>query len=86
MLTIICAPQNGQAMSQYITENIFRDHLAKSGVNVELGTEPVSLEQDADVVTVVVKKVISDGSEATETIRAPYVIGADGAKGECSSD
>ncbi len=69
-------------MSQYITEGIFRDHLAKSGVHVELGTDPVSLEQDADGVTVVVKKVTSDGSEATETIRAAYVIGADGAKGE----
>lgn len=73
--------QNGQAMSQYITEGIFRDHLAKCGVYIELGTEPVSLEQDADGVTVVVKRVTSDGSEATETIRAPYVIGADGAKG-----
>ena len=69
-------------MSQYITEKIFRDHLAKSDVHVELGTEPVSLEQDADGVTVAVKKVASDGSEATETIRAAYVIGADGGKGE----
>ncbi|KAI1798121.1 FAD binding domain-containing protein [Ganoderma leucocontextum] len=74
-------PENGQAMSQYVTEGIFRDHLSKSGVHVELGTEPVSLEQDSDGVTVVVKKVVSDGSEATETIRAPYVVGADGAKG-----
>lgn len=68
-------------MSQYITEGIFRDHLAKSDVHVELSTEPISLEQDADGVTVVVKKVASDGSEASETIHAPYVIGADGAKG-----
>ncbi|PIL27606.1 hypothetical protein GSI_10758 [Ganoderma sinense ZZ0214-1] len=71
-------PEDGQAVSQYITEGVFRDHLAKSGVHIELGTEPVSLEQDADGVTVVVKKA---ASEATETIRAPYVIGADGAKG-----
>ncbi|KAM5533896.1 hypothetical protein V8D89_012436 [Ganoderma adspersum] len=77
-LIFMCALQSAQTMSQYIIEGIFRDHLAKSGVHIELGTEPVSLEQDSDGVTVVVKKA---GSEATEIIRTPYVIGADGAKG-----
>ena len=67
-------------MSQYLTEGIFRDHLAKRGVHVELSTEPVSIEQDADGVTVTVKKVAPDGSETTETIRAAYVVGADGAR------
>ncbi|TBU59346.1 FAD binding domain-containing protein [Dichomitus squalens] len=74
-------PEHPQAMSQYKTEGIFRDHLAKRGVHVELGTEPISMEQDVDGVTVTVKKVASDGSETTETIRAAYVVGADGARG-----
>ena len=73
-------------MSQYITEDIFRDHLAKRGVQVELGTEPTSLEQDSDGVNVTVKKVdISNGTETAEVIRAAYVIGADGARGRVSS-
>ena len=70
-------------MSQYITEDIFRAHLAKRGVRVELGTEPTYLEQDTDGVNVTVKKVdISNGTETTESIRAAYAIGADGARGD----
>ena len=72
-------------MSQYITEDIFRAHLAKRGVRVELGTEPTYLEQDTDGVNVTVKKVdISNGIETTENIRAAYAIGADGARGTSS--
>ncbi len=68
-------------ISQYLTEGIFRDHLAKRGVHVELATEPVALEQDADAVTVTLKKVDANGEEKTEVARFSYVIGADGARG-----
>ena len=58
----------------------FRSHIEKYGVHVELNTELVSFSQDADGVTAhVVKR--SDGSEVTETIRTPFMIGADGARG-----
>ena len=59
-----------------------RDHLAKHGVQVELGTEPISLEQDADGVKVTVRKLTVDNTEQEEVIQASYVIGADGAKGK----
>ena len=68
-------------MSQYLTEDVLRDHLAKFGVHVELSTELVSLEQDNKGVTVALKKTGADGSETMESVRAAYVIGADGARG-----
>ncbi|KAI0777582.1 FAD binding domain-containing protein [Trametes elegans] len=71
----------GLAIGQYLIEGIFRKHLATHGVQVELSTELVSLEQDPTGVTATVKTHGSDGADRTETIRAPYVIGADGARG-----
>ena len=68
-------------VSQFHTEGVFREHLAKYSVHVELHTELVSMSQDDESVTVTLKKVGEDGAEHTETIRAAYVIGADGARG-----
>ena len=65
-------------MSQYLNEGIFREHLAKLGVQVELSTEPVSIEQDETGVRVSLKHV---GSDKIETVRCAYIIGADGARG-----
>lgn len=62
-------------------EGIFRDHLAKLGVQVELATELVALAQDAKGVTATLKHTASTGEESTETFRASYIIGADGARG-----
>ena len=69
-------------MSQYLTEGVLRDHLGRLGVCVELSTEPISLEQNEGGVTVIVKKVFSDNTEKLETVQTPYVIGADGARGD----
>ena len=69
-------------ISQFLTETVLRDHLASYGVHVELGTEPTSMDQGADDVTVHLKKTDKDGNESTETMRASYVVGADGARGE----
>ena len=66
-------------MSQYLNEGIFREHLAKLGVQVELSTEPASIEQDEIGVSVSLKHA---GSEEIETVRCAYVIGADGARGQ----
>ena len=67
-------------MSQYITEGIFRDHLAKSDVHVELSTEAVSLEQDEAGVSMTLKHT---DTNKIETVRVAYVIGCDGARGPC---
>ncbi|RDX54609.1 monooxygenase [Lentinus brumalis] len=71
-------PEETTTVSQYINEGIFRDHLSKYGVHVELGTEPASIEQDASGVTVSLKHA---GVDEAETARFVYVIGADGARG-----
>ncbi|TFY77391.1 hypothetical protein EWM64_g6621 [Hericium alpestre] len=55
---------------------ILRDHLKKLGVEVELSTDLLNLEQGADSVMATNAKV---GAE--EKITARYVVGADGAKG-----
>ena len=67
-------------LSQYYTEGIFREQLAKFGVHVELSTEVASLVQDEEGV-IATLKVNKDGAERIETIRAAYVVGADGARG-----
>ncbi|TFK91537.1 hypothetical protein K466DRAFT_541543 [Polyporus arcularius HHB13444] len=71
-------PTDSLVLSQYLTEGIFRDHLLKYGVQVELGTEPVSMAQDETGVSVSLRHV---GVQEVETVRYAYVIGADGARG-----
>ncbi|RDX54604.1 hypothetical protein OH76DRAFT_1397960 [Lentinus brumalis] len=71
-------PEDSLLLSQYLTEGIFRDHLMKHGVQVELGTEPVSMSQDETGVTVSLRHV---GVQEVETVRCAYVLGADGARG-----
>ena len=67
-------------LSQYYTEGIFREQLAKYGIHVELSTEVTSLVQDEEGVTAILK-VSKNGAEEIENIRAAYVVGADGARG-----
>nr|VWP02068.1 Flavohemoprotein (EC [Ganoderma boninense] len=74
-------PYNVLLASQYHTEAVLRHALGKFGVRVELSTEPVSMEQDADGVTVTLKKTDEVGGETIEKIRVPYVVGSDGARG-----
>jgi 2-polyprenyl-6-methoxyphenol hydroxylase-like FAD-dependent oxidoreductase len=62
------------AIPQYATERILRDDLALRGVNVERGRRVTEFEQDADGVLVTVA-----GDAGEQTIRASYLIGADGA-------
>ncbi|KAI6108246.1 FAD binding domain-containing protein [Pisolithus sp. B1] len=73
---------NSKAMGQPTLEAIMREHLAKLGCTVELGTRLVSFMQDEKCVRVKVAKHRSDdGEEVEEDIEAAYLIGADGAKG-----
>ncbi|KAI0674231.1 FAD binding domain-containing protein [Trametes maxima] len=72
--------EDGVTIGQYLLEGIFRDHLTKLGVHIELGTELVSLEQDDGGVTATLKQSTDDG-ETHQRARVAYVIGADGARG-----
>ncbi|KAK0239286.1 FAD binding domain-containing protein [Armillaria nabsnona] len=59
-------------------EEILREHLAKYGVTVELGTELVSFEQFPDrVVSRVVKTC--DGQQTEESVESQWLVGAEGA-------
>ncbi|KAI6159773.1 hypothetical protein EDD17DRAFT_1609089, partial [Pisolithus thermaeus] len=61
---------------------IVREHLAKLGCTVELGTRLISFTQDEKCVRAqVVKRRGDSGEEFEEDIEAAYLIGADGARG-----
>ena len=63
------------AIPQYATERILRDELAMRGITVERGVRLAGFEQDADGVTV----TLADARGEQTTVRAGYLIGADGA-------
>jgi pentachlorophenol monooxygenase len=62
------------AIPQYATERILREELAMHGVHVERGRRVGGFKQDAHRVTVTL-----DGDVGEQTVRAGYLIGADGA-------
>ncbi|WP_431955408.1 FAD-dependent monooxygenase [Nocardia lijiangensis] len=62
-------------LGQSRTEAILRDRLAEFGVRVETRTALVSFEQDDSGVT-----AILDRDGARETVRAAYLVGADGGR------
>ncbi|MFC4589628.1 FAD-dependent monooxygenase [Sphaerisporangium corydalis] len=62
---------------QWRIETILAERLAALGGVVERGQEFVGLEQDAEAVTATVRDVATD---ATRTIRAAYLVGADGGR------
>ncbi len=61
-------------LGQNVTEHILQEHLNGLGVHVEWQSEAVGLAQDADGVSVTIRN--AGGQE--ETVRAQYVLGADG--------
>lgn len=61
-------------LPQYATERILRDELAALGVPIERGVRVSGFEQDADGVTVTLT-----GDAGEQTVRAGYLVGADGA-------
>ncbi len=71
-------------INQDVHERVIRGRLKEYGCEVELGTELMDLEQDDEGVNVKVRLLQEEGvAPHEETIRASYVVGADGAKGEC---
>ncbi|MFF2650248.1 FAD-dependent monooxygenase [Streptomyces sp. NPDC058045] len=67
-------PYGFATLPQYATERLLADHLAGYGTEVERGTELVGLTQDLDGVRAELRS-----PAGTETVRARYVIGCDGA-------
>jgi len=73
---------NGACLGQYLLEAIFRKHLGRYGINVELDKGLVELTQTDDGVTAILA-IHQNGTPTSEreTVLAQYVIGADGARG-----
>ncbi|WUH94885.1 FAD-dependent monooxygenase [Streptomyces sp. NBC_00433] len=67
-------PYGFAALPQYATEQLLTAHLAAYGGRIERGTELLGLEQDADAVSATLRT-----ADGTETLRARYVVGCDGA-------
>ncbi|KAI6033342.1 FAD binding domain-containing protein [Pisolithus marmoratus] len=73
---------NPKFMGQPTLEAIVREHLAKLGCTVKLGTQLISFTQDDKCVRAkVVKHCGDEGEEVEEDIEAAYLISADGARG-----
>lgn len=60
---------------QFLTERIMRQRLAELGCRVEFGCELVGFEQDEDGVAARLS-----GANGEETVRARYLVGADGGR------
>ncbi|KAJ7592880.1 FAD binding domain-containing protein [Mycena floridula] len=69
---------SSKCLSQAVLEQIFRDHLAKHSIFVEIGVELISFEQDDNVVSAT---ILNHCTGEHEVVAYQYVIGADGAKG-----
>jgi pentachlorophenol monooxygenase len=61
-------------LPQYATEAILRVELSRRGVTVERGVRLTAFAEDADGVTATL-----DGADGQTTVRADYLLGADGA-------
>ncbi len=71
------SPTRTALIPQDRLEPVLLDHALELGVEVRFATELVSLEQDSTGVTAVVRSV-DDGT--CSTVRASYVVGADGTR------
>jgi len=71
-------PADPATCDQHVLEPILRAEAARLGADVRFGTELVSCGQDPDGVNAV---VVDRASNTEQTIRAQYLIAADGASG-----
>ena len=70
------------SLGQCFTEGVLCQHLSNFSIRVELGTELVTIEQDAVTVMATIERHRQGGLKETERIQAMYVISGDGGKGE----
>ncbi|THH18854.1 hypothetical protein EW146_g2205 [Bondarzewia mesenterica] len=69
---------NAVMIAQDRTEAILRSHLRSFSCAVELGTRLLNFEQSSEYVDARIVKVV-EGNEVHETVRARWLVGADGA-------
>jgi 2-polyprenyl-6-methoxyphenol hydroxylase-like FAD-dependent oxidoreductase len=67
--------RNTSMLPQFLTEGIMRSRLAEFGASVEFDAELTGFDQDADGVTVQLRRGGRD-----ETLRTRYLVGADGGR------
>jgi putative polyketide hydroxylase len=70
------SPSNAAVLAQDKLEPVLREHAERLGADLRFGTELVSFTHDADGVTTV---VANRETGAQRTVRAQYVVAADGA-------
>lgn len=66
-------------LAQTRQEGVLRDHLARTGCEVELGMALTGIQEKADHVEAYITKTI-DGQEVPETIRCRWLVGTDGGR------
>jgi 2-polyprenyl-6-methoxyphenol hydroxylase-like FAD-dependent oxidoreductase len=71
------SPTERMFVTQDALEPVLHERARELGADLQFGTEMVSFEQDADGVTAQIRD--RDGGETT-TVRAPYLIAADGGR------
>ncbi|BBG03333.1 MULTISPECIES: FAD-dependent oxidoreductase [Pseudonocardia] len=80
---VMASPSDNCDLPQTLLEPILVGHAAERGSRIRFDTEYVGLEQDDDGVSVAVRDRLSG---AGYTIRAKYVIGADGGRSQVARD
>lgn len=81
LIRLLRCQLNPILLGQSRTQGILRNHLRRLGREVELATELVDIEQNADYVTCRLKKTKEDGSAEDEIFKVDYVVGVDGGRG-----
>lgn len=80
---VMASPSDNCDLPQTLLEPILIGHAAERGSRIRFDTEYVGLDQDDDGVSVTVRDRLSG---ATYTIRAKYVVGADGGRSQVARD
>ena len=74
-------PENAEFIPQYVVEGILAEHVAAHPrCELSFGARMLSFQQNADGVIVRVERTDNDLSETRTTIRARYLVGADGGR------
>lgn len=68
-------------LAQTRQEGVVRDHLARTGCEVELGMALTGIQEKADHIEAYITKTVG-GEEIAETIRCRWLVGTDGGRSE----
>ncbi|WP_018158174.1 FAD-dependent oxidoreductase [Demetria terragena] len=76
----LASPTSMCNIPQHILEPVLREGAEARGADLRFSTELISVSQDTDGVTAVVRQRDSGTEQTKQTIRARYVVGADGGR------